>query len=243
MTANWARQTLAQDLIDVTVVFPLLAVLALIALRRSPVALIVWLGVLVSIVYSYVIYAFAIPFGPLHLMNTAVLGMSGWALAGGLVHMKAAGAGEWFDDRVPTRSTAAMLIVTGVAFYLLWLSEDVPAAIRGVAPESLREVGLLTNPVHVLDMAFLLPASIVSGVALLGRRRSSYWIPPVLLAAFVAISAGIIAISVLAARAGDESAMSVALGIGLLGSVQLVLLIRYLLHLKISADGLRALDR
>jgi len=61
---------------------------------------------------------------------------------------------------------------------LLWLSEDVPALLAGGVPQSVRDMALPTNPVHVLDLAFFLPAVITIGVQLLRRRPFAFTVAP-----------------------------------------------------------------
>ena len=55
-------------------------------------------------------------------------------------------------------------------FALLWLSEIVPDMLAGRPSTSAALWLVPTNPVHVLDLAFFLPATLVAGVAVLRRR-------------------------------------------------------------------------
>ena len=60
------------------------------------------------------------------------------------------------------------------------------------APPSLAEAGLPTNPVHVLDLAIVLPAMIVTGVLLRRRRPLGLLLAPVLLVFAVAMGVAIL---------------------------------------------------
>jgi hypothetical protein len=51
-------------------------------------------------------------------------------------------------------------------FALLWFSQDIPAIVGGKAPQSVTQNGLLTNPVHVLDLGPYLPAMIITTLLL-----------------------------------------------------------------------------
>ena len=75
LTASFLPQALAQDIANLMVATLLLAATVL-ALRGSLRAFLVWLGVVAFTVYSSVIYAFSMPFGPLFPVWAAVLGMS-----------------------------------------------------------------------------------------------------------------------------------------------------------------------
>jgi hypothetical protein len=62
-----------------------------------------------------------------------------------------------FDLGVPRRAAGAWLVMLGAAFAALWLRQVLPALREGTDPEGSAELGLLTNPVHVLDLSFLCP--------------------------------------------------------------------------------------
>src|SRR4030095_7848620 len=66
-----------------------------------------------------------------------------------------------------------------------------PALLSGRDPAGLREIGLPTNPVHVLDLALLLPALAFTGGALLRGRTVGYALAPILLAFTVFMSLAI----------------------------------------------------
>ena len=232
MTVNWAQQTLAQDIVDLFVGFPLLLVLAFFAARDSVRALIAWFGVLIATFYTYVIYAFDTPFGHLYLANVALLGLSGWSFGGALAGINRKAIKEHFDDGAPRRSTGWALVAIAVVFSVMWLAEDVPATIRGVAPASLAEVGLATNPIHVLDTAFLLPACIVSGLGLIRRKTWGYVFAPALMITLATITVGIVTIMVVAMAGGETGLVPVATAMTLAGLAQAVLAVRFLGHLR-----------
>jgi hypothetical protein len=64
------------------------------------------------------------------------------------------------------RAAAGLVVALAAVFSLLWLSTIVPAMPSGDTPEELRDVGLPTNPIHVLDLAAFLPAALLAGAAL-----------------------------------------------------------------------------
>ncbi len=169
-TASWAAQGVGQDWVDLLVVAPFLAISAIRARRGSRVFTLLLGGVLVYLVYSFVLYAFDVHFNSLFLVYCATLGLSVWALAGLVAGAIQTDISAWFDERAPVRLVGIYLIVSAIVFALLWLAEDIPALIAGSPPASLAEVGLPTNPVHVIDLSIVLPAMAVGGIGLLRRR-------------------------------------------------------------------------
>jgi len=161
-TANWRLQAVGQDLGNLLAVIVLLA--GLVSARRGSVrGLQVWAGALVYLAYAFVIYAMSVHFTALFLGYVAVLGLSVYSLL-----LALPGRGE---IRLPSRTRrlgAGALGAIAVAFALLWLTSILGALAAGRPPAELAEAGLPANPVHVLDLAIVLPGMIL--VAIRSRR-------------------------------------------------------------------------
>jgi hypothetical protein len=226
-TANWAAQAVGQDFVNL-IAFPALLLLALAAGRGSLRAYLAWTGVLAYSVYSYAIYVFDIHFGPLFLVWVAVFGLSIYALMGALASIDPGRVKASFTGRTPVRSTAAVLVAIGAMFYLLWLSEILPATLAGTTPEALGEAGIPTNPVHVLDLAVFLPAAVLAGILVAKRRPWGYVLAPVVLVAMVGLGLGIVSLMAVLAVRGLEAAPGVGLAIAVLAIVELFVVARFL---------------
>jgi hypothetical protein len=230
-SANWAAQAVGQDLANL-VAFSALALFAVLAVRGSLRAYLLWLGVLAYGIYAYAIYAFAIGFGPLFLAYVGVLGMSVFGLIGGTLWLEPRRVRDRFGSGAPVTMVAWVLTVIAAGFGVLWLTEILPATIDGTLPTSLTEAGLRVNPVYVLDLSVLLPSLVVTGV-LLRRGRSWGWVlAPVQLVALTLIALGIeFAMVVLGARDLAVAAQPVVM-VAVIGTVQLIVLWRLLRSLE-----------
>ena len=72
-----------------------------------------------------------------------------------------------------------MLAVIACGFALLWLASIVGALVSGEPPAELTEAGLVANPVHVLDLALVLPGMLISAVRVRTHRPGSdLWVAP-----------------------------------------------------------------
>lgn len=239
-TAPWAAQAAAQDTVNL-VVYPALLVLAVLAARGSLRAHFAWVGVLAYSAYSYLLYAGYVHFSPLFLVYVAVLGLSVYALIGGLALLDPARVREAFDRQAPVRLVARLLVVFGVVFYALWLSEVVTAMLAGEAPRAAVENGLPVNVVHVLDMALLLPAVITAGV-LLGRRRGlGYCLAAPLLTTLGVLTLAIAAMVASLAANGMPVAWGVVGAMGASGVLSFVALARLLTAVRPDASLLAVL--
>jgi hypothetical protein len=150
-----------------------MGLLALGLRRGSLAAFLCWPGVLAFTTYNYVIYAFSVHFGALFLMWVAVLGLSVFGLVGALVSADMPGIARRFGGRAMP-GTAVFLIVIAGLFAMLWLREILSDLMAGNPSSSARDWQVPSNPVHVLDLAFFLPAVITSGVLLLRRHPFGY---------------------------------------------------------------------
>jgi hypothetical protein len=169
-TALWAAQGVGQDLVNLVVAAPAVFAAAWFAHRGSPRATLIWFGLLMYLAYSYVLYAFFVHFNALFLVYVAALGSSVYALAGAAAGLDRDRWTAFFERTSGERALSAFLVTAAGAFLGLWLSEIVPALIAGGAPQSATDAGLIVNPVHVLDLAFVLPAMIVAAVSLWKRH-------------------------------------------------------------------------
>jgi hypothetical protein len=226
-TTEWAGEAVGQDIANL-VVFPALLAFAYAASRGSLKAYLAWTGTLVYSAYTYTIYAFYVHFGPLFLLDVAVFGLSVWALGASLASIDPARVKERFAAPHLVGFAAYLLVGVSGGFALLWLSEDVPAIIDGSAPDALSNSGLLTNPVHVLDLSLFLPACMLAGLLLRRGRVWGYYLAPVLLTAMASIGIGIVVLMVVLDARGEDASLVLAAVIGGLVVVQAVTAWRFL---------------
>ncbi len=174
----------------------------------------IWIGAVTFTVYNYVIYTFAIHFGPLFLLWVAVLGLAMYALIGGLLAIDLG-----LDDGASRRSrpTPGRGLVpdhVGVAFALLWLMDIARALRDDEIPAAAADLGLPTNPVHVLDLALFLPAAIVVGVFLLRSAPAGFVLGPALLLFLALTGLPIMVTPFVAWARGDDTTWALLIPIG-----------------------------
>jgi len=180
-TASWAAQGLGQDWVNLLIVAPALAIAGVRSLCGSLGARLIVGGALLYTTYSFLLYAFAVHFNALFLLYCATLGLSFYGLLAQLTWLAHEDGRKWYRGPVPSRITGAFLLVVAAGFALLWLGQVIPALIAGRDPEGLSDIGLPTNPVHVIDLGLLLPAMAVTGISLLRGGRLGHALGPVLL--------------------------------------------------------------
>jgi hypothetical protein len=200
-TEAWAIQAIGQDWANLAVVV-LLLVSTWLASRGSARALLVWLGAHLYLVYAFAIYAFAVHFQFLFLAYVAVLGLSFYSLVAGARSVDRDRLAGLMPGGGRARAAGVLLLVTGTLFALLWLGEIVPALFSGSVPAALADTGLWVNPVHVLDLAILLPAMVFAGVSLLRGRPAGKVLAVPLLVFALTMGLGIVVMFGLSAARG-----------------------------------------
>ncbi len=225
LTPVFLPQAIAQDISNLALASPAILILAVLGLRGSLRAYLLWLGVLIFTVYNYVIYSFSVPFGPLFPLWVAVLGMCIYALIGGVASADHQAIQASYTSRRAVVVIAWVLIVVAILFGLLWLSEDVPALLKGASPQSVIDMALPTNPVHILDLAFFLPAVIATSVLLLQRKPLGYTLAPAFIVFLVLTGIPILITPAVQTLRGETAAWGVVVPIGALTLVLLGLLV------------------
>jgi hypothetical protein len=224
-----AAQYLGNDAGKLLLIAPILLIVAFLALRGSPAARLMWMGTLVYLVYDFLGYAFATHFNSMFLAYCAVLGLSFFALVESLLVLPIPEIAHRYGPRTPRKTTAALLLLMGLGMVFHWMSEILPALFTGRVPQAVRDSGLLTEPVAVLDLAFGAPACLLVAVLLLRRKPLGIVLGPVLLT-FLFLSSLVLAPMGLAmARYGFASGYAlswIGMGIAACSALPLALSLR-----------------
>ncbi len=233
-TPNLVAQAMGQDAITLLIALPVLVTGAYFTRRGSQRARLIWLGAMIYVVYTYSSYAFGARFNPLFLVYVALLGCSTYALIGGFLTVDWGGLKAGFSDRTPVRIVSVFLMVIAALFYLLWLSEDVPASLTGVPPQSLKDDGMPTNVIHVLDMAWLLPALVLTAASLWRRKPIGYALAAALLTNLMLLTLAILSMILFQQKAGAPVAIPQVVIFAGLCATSTGMLVGYLKNLKSS---------
>jgi hypothetical protein len=230
-TVNWATQGSGQDVVNLFLAVPALFISAYLVKQESFRALLVWLGTLMYLLYSYVLYSFFIHFGPWFPVYVAILGCSFYSLAGSFMDSDWKGVSPLFV-RVNVKPGSAFLMFIAVIFYVLWAGEVIKALLGHTMPKGLNEIGLPVNPIHVLDMAFFLPATAIVSVKLWRRKTLGLLLAVPLLVFLVLMGIAIISMMLLLAARGFPSSVSVEAALAVLVLVSLYMAAKFLTQMN-----------
>ena len=233
-TPNWQAQSYGQDLADLFLVTPALIISSIYAYQGRKGALFIWAGVLAYLLYTYLIYCFAIHFNKLFVFYCLALGLSFYSLLWFFYSLlKRKGISEGFSY-IPHRIIGIYFIIISCLFYFLWLSEIIPAIMDGDLPESIKETGLITNAVHVIDLSVFLPGIFIAGVLILQRKILGYCLAPVFLSFFILMNITIGGLVLIMKFKDLEGSYAVAAIMAVLALVSAVLLVWFIKRMQKS---------
>jgi len=231
-TPNWQAQSYGQDLADLFLVTPALIISSINAYQGRKSALFIWAGVVLYLLYTFLIYCFAIHFNKLFVFYCLALGLSFYSLLWFFYSLlKRKVKSEDFRN-IPHRLIGIYFIIVSCLFYFLWLSEIIPAIMNGDIPESIKETGLLTNAVHVIDLSVFLPGIFIAGILILQRKIVGYYIAPVFLSFFILMDITIGGLVVLMKLRALGGSYAVSILMAILALVSTILLTWYFKSLK-----------
>jgi len=224
-----AAQNIGGDALNLIVIVPGLLVGAMLALRGSVRARLVWTSILVYLLYDFLYYALAVHFNSLFLAYCGVLGLSFYALAGTLPSLSVSEIARRYGPRFPVKATVVVLLLMALGTVFHWLNEIVPTVLTGQEPQAVRNSGLVTEPAAVLDLAFMAPASLAGAILLLRRKPMGFVLGQVLLTFLVLSSLGLVSLGAAVNLRGlkaDYALFPIALGIAAGSALLLALSLR-----------------
>ncbi len=115
--------------------------------------------------------------------------------------------------------------------------KEIVAAIRaGQTPASVVEAGQRTNPIHVLDLCFLLPAVVTVAILLLRRKPIGFTLAPAVMVTLLLISLEVLTIMAVFRSKGLPTSPEPVIAFGICATVRTVLLVWFL---RSTADAAR----
>lgn len=239
-TVGWLSQCIGQDISNMIFISPILLASAFYASKGNRNAKIIWLGTMITNIYSYAIYCFAVHFNFLFLAYCLILGLSNFSVINFLVENINEDFRSWFTEKTPTKAVGIFLFIIAFMFAFLWLSDSLPAVLTNTVPENIIKDNLFTNPIHVLDFAFYLPLMFISSIMLIKKKALGYLIAPMMMFFALLTNVNIICLMIVTMQKTASNNIPMIIGFGIFAFVCLVFLWLFLknsLYIKDSYGG------
>lgn len=231
-TPNWQAQSIGQDYADLLLATPFLLLSSILLFMGSKRAIYIWGGSLSFLLYTFTIYCFEIHFSSLFLFYCLILGMSFYLFMYFIYEHIKYHVINGYTNIKEAKVVGVYFIVIAVVFYALWLGQIIPPIKTGRLSPDLTETGLITNPVHVIDLSICLPAFFITGLMLLRNIDMGLALAPAILTFSVLMDFNLTGLMYYMQKEGVGGNMGLTIGMGLMGILSLILLILTLKNMK-----------
>ena len=218
---GWIRQARAADFVTLLAVVPVLVVCLWHGMTGK--GRLIGLAALGYLVYTYAIFGFSVAINLMTPLHFAVLGLSVWTL---FLHGIALSQDDQLRGvkvRSPRRATAIFLLAVSALFGMMWFGQIADAITTGQASAELAGLGLSTNPVYTLDLAFALPFLALTGILLLRRWQRAGELGLIAVAWVGLMGLGVLAIFAFDALVGVPVPIGIAGVIAVIAAAGIVL--------------------
>lgn len=167
-SVSMASQAIAQDIVTLIFGIPLLAVALFLSRKGFLKGRILLAGTLAYFLYTYTSYSFTSMYNILFLLDVCLMSMSFFAFVLTMMSFDMNVLSRSFNEKLPVKSIAAILIFLGSVIGLMWLKNIVTPFFTASVPLGLEQY--TTMVIQAMDLGFVVPVSLISGILLLKKK-------------------------------------------------------------------------
>lgn len=195
-----AMQGIGQDIVTIIVGVPLLIIALYLARKGLIKGKLLLTGTLGYFLYTYASYTFLSMYNSFFLVYVALMSMSFFAFTLSMMSFDMKSLPSNFSDKLPVKAIGGLLIFIACVLGLMWLKMILTPLISGTVPAQLEHYTTLT--IQALDLGFVIPAAILSGVLLIKREAFGYLLATVMTIKETTLLAAITVMIITQAAAG-----------------------------------------
>lgn len=195
-------QGIAQDLVTLALGIPLLIISLYMSLKGSLKGRLLLTGTLGYFLYTYISYVFLWMYNPMFIVYVILMSASFFAFTLSMMSIDINNLSLAFSKRLPVKFLGGFQIFFAAALCLLWLGKIIPTIINGTVPLGLEHYTTLV--IQGLDLGFIVPIALLSGVLLIKRKPFGYLLSSVIIMKGLTMGAALTAMIVGQYFAGVE---------------------------------------
>lgn len=172
-------QGLAQDLVSLIMGIPLLGCALVLFNKGKTKGKLLLSGALGYFLYTYMSYSFLWNYNPLFLLYVALMSLSAFTLVLTIMNINIDNLRNEFNDKLPRKFIGGVQIFIGIMIGLMWLAKIVPSITNNSVPVGLEHYTTLV--IQAMDLAFIMPLAILSGILLIKKNRFGYLLSSIMI--------------------------------------------------------------
>ena len=202
-SVSMAAQARAQDLVTLIIGIPLLIISYILANKKSIKGKLMLTGIIGYFLYTYTSYSFLAMYNIFFLVYVALMSISLFAFIINIKSDDLKNLKKYFDEKLPRKYIGISNIIMGLCICLLWLGMLIP--IIGKNPPILEHY--TTLPIQALDLGFIVPTAIISGILLIENKSLGYILTSIIIMKGVTLVLAIVMMLIFMNLAGIELAI------------------------------------
>lgn len=184
-------QGTAQDIVTLALGIPLLILSLCMSLKGSLKGRLLLTGTLGYFLYTYISYVFLWMYNPMFIVYVILMSVSFFAFTLSLMSVDINNLSLSFNKKLPVKFLGGFQIIFAAALCLLWMGKIIPTITNGTVPIGLEHYTTLV--IQGLDLGFIVPIALLSGVLLIKRKPFGYLLSSVIIMKFFTMGAAITA--------------------------------------------------
>lgn len=184
-------QGTAQDIVTLAIGIPLLILSLSMSLKGSLKGRLLLTGTLGYFLYTYISYVFLWMYNPMFIVYVMLMSASFFAFILSMMSVDINSLSTGFNKELPVKFLGGFQIFFAVALCILWMGKIIPTITNGTVPLGLEHYTTLV--IQGLDLGFIVPIALLSGVLLIKRKPFGYLLSSVIIMKFFTLGAAITA--------------------------------------------------
>jgi len=172
-TVTQVYQVIPHDIVNLFLALPALLISFFLARKGILKARLFLMAVTFYLLFTYGIYTFYAMYNSLYLCYVAIMGLSFYLLLITFRGTDAAKVKALFKDNYPNQWVGGFLIIAASFMTITWLKGIVPTVLFDSTPTVELAQGTTMVP-QAIDLAFVLPLAILTGIRLLQKKPDAY---------------------------------------------------------------------
>jgi hypothetical protein len=169
----------ASDFVTLMFAIPLLLLSLILSNKGSFRARLLLSGTLGYFLYTYMSYTFLWMYNPFFIVYVILMSASLFAFVLSLMSFDIQNIPSMFSDKLPVKFLGGFQFFVAFAIGMLWLGRITPSILNGAVPVGLEHYTTLV--IQGMDLGFVIPAAIISGMLLIKKKPFGYLLSSVII--------------------------------------------------------------
>lgn len=169
----------ATDVVTLVFAIPMLILSLIFSLKGSFRGRLLLSGALGYFLYTYMSYVFLWMYNSFFIVYIIIMSSSFFAFILSLMSFDIRNIAFMFNEKLPVRFLGGFQFFVAFIISMLWLGKIIPSILNGITPNGLEHYTTLV--IQAMDLGFVVPASIISGIQLIKKRPFGYLLSSVII--------------------------------------------------------------